>query len=163
MTAPFRISVLLAAPPPFPALTLAAALLVAREAVYQDSRERRDMRALVCAVVSAAVQVSADALVLPAFGCDADRHPPQEVALFFHDALLRAPFQVVLFGIFDRPHHIGDHNPDGNLRPFLRRFRPRALSPRFGVPIQVPPPGRRQAPRSLTRPSEGSDADSDDL
>ena len=65
------------------------------------------MRALVCAIVSAAVQVSADALVLPAFGCDADRHPPQEVAFFFQDALLRAPVQAVLFGIFDRPHHIG--------------------------------------------------------
>ena len=122
------------------------------------------MRALVCGIVSAAAQVSADAVVLPAFGCDADQHPPQEVAFFFQDALLRVPVQVVLFGIFDRPHHMRDHNPDGNLRPFLRRFLPRAPSPpRLGVPIRVPPPGGRWGPRLLAHPTEASDVDPDDL
>ena len=101
------------------------------------------MKAMVRAIVSSAAEVQADAVVLAAFGCGAPQHPPQEVAHFFQDALSRVPVQVALFRVFDEPHYMLHHNPDGNIRPFRRRFHPSdPRPPRLGSPVQVPPPPR---------------------
>jgi uncharacterized protein (TIGR02452 family) len=67
-----------------------------------------------------------DCLVLSAFGCGAFRNPPGHMAkLFkevFNEAEFRDRFKLVVFAIIDDHNAWKDHNPQGNILPFLKEF-----------------------------------------
>ena len=67
-----------------------------------------------------------DCLVLSAFGCGAFQKPPHQVAKLFKEVFredeFRNRFRLVVFAIIDDHNSWHDHNPEGNLLPFLRVF-----------------------------------------
>jgi uncharacterized protein (TIGR02452 family) len=67
-----------------------------------------------------------DCLVLSAFGCGAFRNPPNHVAALFRDVFLEAEFkhrfQLIVFAILDDHNSWREHNPEGNILPFLEVF-----------------------------------------
>jgi len=67
-----------------------------------------------------------DSLVLSAFGCGAYGTPPEEMAKFFADVLASEKYQglfkVVHFAIIDLSSTNGEHNPNGNIKPFKDVF-----------------------------------------
>ncbi len=67
-----------------------------------------------------------DSLVLSAFGCGAFRNPPGHMAELFHQIFdkdeFKYSFKTIVFTIIS-DHNTGkEHNPEGNLLPFLREF-----------------------------------------
>ena len=69
--------------------------------------------------------------VLSAFGCGAFQNPPHHVArlfkeVFFEDEF-RNRFRLVVFAIMDDHNSWREHNPEGNLLPFLREFEEKLL------------------------------------
>lgn len=67
-----------------------------------------------------------DCLILSAFGCGAFRNPPNHMAkLFkevFHEPEFKDRFKIVVFAILDDHNTWKEHNPEGNILPFLREF-----------------------------------------
>ena len=67
-----------------------------------------------------------DSLVLGAFGCGAYHNPPEEVAKLFKDILesedYKNKFKKVTFAILDSNSTHMEHNPNGNLYPFMKTF-----------------------------------------
>ena len=67
-----------------------------------------------------------DCLVLSAFGCGAFRNPPHHIARLFNDVFRETEFndrfRLVVFAIMDDHNAWQEHNPDGNVLPFLREF-----------------------------------------
>ena len=83
-----------------------------------------------CAAPGAAAASGCKVLVLTAFGCGANGHPPDTVAELFRTAVRErgGSLQLVTFGILN-DHNTGrGHNPEGNLGPFQKAFR-RSRSP----------------------------------
>ncbi len=67
-----------------------------------------------------------DAIVLGAFGCGAFQNPPKHMAELFKEVMeedeLRDKYRKIVFAILEN-HHAGEnHNPNGNLLPFLETF-----------------------------------------
>ena len=67
-----------------------------------------------------------DCLVLGAFGCGAYANPPNHVARLFKDVFSENEFlgffKLIVFAIFE-DHNTGkEHNPNGNVLPFLEVF-----------------------------------------
>jgi len=67
-----------------------------------------------------------DCLILGAFGCGAFRNPPNHMAELFHAVFTEQEFsnrfRTVVFSIFE-DHNTGkEHNPNGNVLPFLKVF-----------------------------------------
>jgi uncharacterized protein (TIGR02452 family) len=67
-----------------------------------------------------------DALVLSAFGCGAFANPPYHIALLFSEVFNEREFinrfKQVVFSIIDDHNSHKEHNPEGNVLPFLRVF-----------------------------------------
>ena len=67
-----------------------------------------------------------DVLVLSSFGCGAFGNPPQEMAMLFKEVLdepkYKNHFKKVVFAILDDHNAHREHNPEGNLKPFINVF-----------------------------------------
>ena len=67
-----------------------------------------------------------DCLVLGAFGCGAFANPPNHVACLFKDVFSESEFQgfykQVVFAILDDHNSRKEHNPNGNVQPFVEVF-----------------------------------------
>lgn len=67
-----------------------------------------------------------DSLVLSAFGCGAYGTPPKEMARLFHEVIeskkYKGVFKKIVFAIINLPSTNGDHNPEGNFKPFSDEF-----------------------------------------
>ena len=67
-----------------------------------------------------------DSLVLSAFGCGAFANPPSHIARLFHQVAeeeeFKNVFRMIDFAILDGYRTGLKHNPEGNLKPFLREF-----------------------------------------
>ncbi|NDW12020.1 TIGR02452 family protein [Bacteroides sp. 214] len=67
-----------------------------------------------------------DCLVLSAFGCGAFKNPPHHVAKLFKQVFkedeFKNRFKLVVFAIIDDHNSWREHNPEGNILPFLREF-----------------------------------------
>lgn len=65
-------------------------------------------------------------LVLGAFGCGAFKNPPKHVALLFEEVLnepeFKNSFEEICFAILEDNNSRREHNPEGNLKPFVERF-----------------------------------------
>ncbi len=77
-------------------------------------------------ILAIALENGNDSLILSAFGCGAYGTPPDEMAKLFADALTQEEFvdrfKVIHFAIIDLPSTNGEHNPNGNLKPFKDIF-----------------------------------------
>ncbi|MDL2241841.1 TIGR02452 family protein, partial [Bacteroidales bacterium OttesenSCG-928-L03] len=67
-----------------------------------------------------------ECLVLSAFGCGAFKNPPHHVAKLFKQVFkedeFKSRFKLVVFAILDDHNSWREHNPEGNILPFLREF-----------------------------------------
>ena len=67
-----------------------------------------------------------DCLVLSAFGCGAYRNPPEHIAEIFRDVFneneFSGRFKMVVFAIIDDHNTWTEHNPTGNVIPFMKEF-----------------------------------------
>jgi uncharacterized protein (TIGR02452 family) len=67
-----------------------------------------------------------DCLVLSAFGCGAFQNPPHHIAKLFKEVFneteFKDRFRFVVFAIIDDHNARREHNPEGNMLPFLREF-----------------------------------------
>jgi len=67
-----------------------------------------------------------DSLVLSAFGCGAYKTPPTEMARLFKEVLstdnYKNAFKVIYFAIINVKSTNGEHNPQGNFKPFYDEF-----------------------------------------
>jgi uncharacterized protein (TIGR02452 family) len=67
-----------------------------------------------------------DSLVLGAFGCGAFANPPNHMARLFKDVLTENEFidffKHIVFAIIDDHNSAKEHNPNGNILPFLEVF-----------------------------------------
>ena len=77
-------------------------------------------------ILNIALENGNDSLVLSAFGCGAYGTPPEQMAMFFADVLASEKYQglfkVIHFAILDVPSTNGEHNPNGNIKPFKDVF-----------------------------------------
>jgi uncharacterized protein (TIGR02452 family) len=67
-----------------------------------------------------------DSLVLGAFGCGAFRNPPKHMAelfkaVFAEDEFINR-FRKIVFAIVEDHNSRREHNPEGNLKPFMEVF-----------------------------------------
>jgi len=66
-----------------------------------------------------------DCIVLSALGCGAYKNPPAHIAQLFYEVLeesYRGKFRIIIFAIIDDKNTGLEHNPEGNLLPFLKQF-----------------------------------------
>jgi uncharacterized protein (TIGR02452 family) len=67
-----------------------------------------------------------DCLVLGAFGCGAFANPPNHMAILFKEVFAEdeftTNFRLVVFSIFEDHNSNREHNPNGNVLPFLEVF-----------------------------------------
>eukprot|EP00969_Alexandrium_andersonii_P174351 7708781-Alexandrium_andersonii.AAC.1 len=92
---------------------------------YASAWVRRDVATCAETILTAAVVSGCATVVLGAIGCGADRHPPEEVAAAFRQALLEGAWlatgapREVLFCVLEDHNAYRDHNPEGNLAAFV--------------------------------------------
>lgn len=86
------------------------------------SANRKKIRA----ILRVAAHHGHDCIVLSAFGCGAFRNPPHHMAQLFADTFneleFARVFRVLCFAILDDHNTWREHNPEGNLYPFLSLF-----------------------------------------
>jgi uncharacterized protein (TIGR02452 family) len=67
-----------------------------------------------------------DCLVLGAFGCGAFQNPPKHMARLFHDVFAENEFKkrfvLIVFAILEDHSNRKEHNPQGNIFPFMSVF-----------------------------------------
>jgi uncharacterized protein (TIGR02452 family) len=67
-----------------------------------------------------------DCLILSAFGCGAFQNPPGHIAALFREVFQEAEFEhrfrLIVFAILDDHNSWQEHNPEGNVLPFLEAF-----------------------------------------
>lgn len=77
-------------------------------------------------ILDIALENENDSLVLSAFGCGAYGTPPEQMAMLFADILASEKYQglfkVIHFAIIDVASTNGEHNPNGNIKPFKDVF-----------------------------------------
>ena len=91
-------------------------------AYYASVTERHAMRMKIRVTLKAIIHSGCDACVVPAFGCGAFKHPPEEVAQLFREEIEAAgpDLPLIVFAILD-DHNSGlEHNPSGTLEVFKR-------------------------------------------
>jgi len=67
-----------------------------------------------------------DSVVLGAFGCGAFRNPPATIAQLFREVIFqdyKDCFCHITFAILEDQNSGKQHNPQGNLPPFVERFK----------------------------------------
>jgi uncharacterized protein (TIGR02452 family) len=77
-------------------------------------------------ILDIALENGHDSLVLSAFGCGAYKTPPTEMARLFKEVLskdrYKNAFKAISFAIIDVKSTNGEHNPQGNFKPFYEAF-----------------------------------------
>lgn len=77
-------------------------------------------------ILDIALENGNDSLVLSAFGCGAYGTPPKIMAKIFHDVIYseeyKGLFKTICFAIINLPSTNGEHNPEGNFKPFKDVF-----------------------------------------
>jgi uncharacterized protein (TIGR02452 family) len=67
-----------------------------------------------------------DCVVLSAFGCGAFNNPPEHIAEIFREVFLEdefnGRFKMIVFAIIDDHNSWKEHNPEGNVIPFMKVF-----------------------------------------
>lgn len=64
-------------------------------------------------------------LILSAFGCGSYGNPPEQISKIFKDVIYNdfsGHFDNIVFAILDDHNSYREHNPNGNLKPFLNEF-----------------------------------------
>jgi len=78
-------------------------------------------------LLNIAIKHKYNALVLGAFGCGAFKNPPKEMARIFADVLTEEEyegrFKKIHFAILENQDTQGEHNKQGNLKPFMEIFK----------------------------------------
>lgn len=77
-------------------------------------------------ILDIALENGHDSLVLSAFGCGAYKTPPEEMAKIMHEIInsdkYKGAFKAIHFAIIDVASTNGEHNPNGNFKPFKDIF-----------------------------------------
>lgn len=77
-------------------------------------------------IFDVALENGHDSLVLSAFGCGAYKTPPAEMARLFKEVLTtdnyKNAFKIIYFAIINLKSTNGEHNPQGNFKPFEDAF-----------------------------------------
>lgn len=77
-------------------------------------------------ILDIALENGHDSIVLSAFGCGAYKTPPTEMARLFKKVLTsdnyKNAFKVIYFAIINLKSTNGEHNPQGNFKPFKDEF-----------------------------------------
>ena len=77
-------------------------------------------------ILDIALENGHDSLVLSAFGCGAYKTPPTEMARLFKEVLstdnYKNAFKAIYFAIINVKSTNGEHNPQGNFKPFYDEF-----------------------------------------
>lgn len=93
--------------------------------MVDDAVER--MQAKIRTILAVAAAHGHDSLVLSAFGCGAFCCPPNQVAELFKQVMAEEPFEgrfkSIFFAIFDDHNARRQHNPEGNVKPFVDVFK----------------------------------------
>ena len=73
-------------------------------------------------ILDIALENGHDSIILSAFGCGAYKTPPTEMAKLFKEVLdsekYKGAFKVIHFAIINLKSTNGEHNPQGNFKPF---------------------------------------------
>jgi uncharacterized protein (TIGR02452 family) len=115
---PFRVGILTSAAPYQPELSSL------KDYAHED--DRLHVRALIITQLFAAYEHEYDSVILGAFGSGYYKNPPQAVARIYKeviDASFQGVFKQIVFAILDDPASQGDHNPQGNFKPFAECFK----------------------------------------
>lgn len=77
-------------------------------------------------MLDVALENGHDSMILSAFGCGAYKTPPTEMARLFKEVLsgdkYKNVFKVIHFAIINLASTNGEHNPQGNFKPFYDAF-----------------------------------------
>ena len=118
---PFSVGVISAAAPCLPKLKINEDKSVS----YANREDEEYMKKCIYAQLAAAYNEDYDCIIIGAFGCGAFKNPPDHVAKLYHDELTKLPssgiLKKIVFAILPDPT-TADHNPRGNLQPFLDLF-----------------------------------------
>lgn len=94
---------------------------------YADKQTEEKVIQKIKQLLNIAIENKHNALVLSAFGCGAFKNPPKEVARIFADVLTEeqyeGAFKKIHFAILENKDTQGEHNKQGNLKPFLEIFK----------------------------------------
>eukprot|EP01125_Pyxidicula_operculata_P017015 TRINITY_DN591_c0_g1_i11.p1 TRINITY_DN591_c0_g1~~TRINITY_DN591_c0_g1_i11.p1 ORF type:complete len:444 (-),score=61.92 TRINITY_DN591_c0_g1_i11:1134-2465(-) len=84
-------------------------------------------------ILTSAILNNHDSIVLSAFGCGAFKNPPEHMARIFHQVLsdkkFHNRFRIVVFAIIEDKNSRQNHNPRGNIEPFIDVFRDNTPQP----------------------------------
>jgi uncharacterized protein (TIGR02452 family) len=111
---PFRVGMILAAPPDQPALN---------GTEYARAEDLKQLERVIGTILGIASTRKYSTLVLGSFGCGAFKNPPHVVAKAFRKIIetrFQGAFKKIIFPILDTPP--GPYNPKGNLKPFQDVF-----------------------------------------
>lgn len=77
------------------------------------------------AIFNIAIENGHDCIVLSAFGSGAYGVPPKHMAEIFKQSIkeIDGYFKEIVFAIYDDHNTMKDHNPEGNLKPYLSVFQ----------------------------------------
>lgn len=120
LSAPYKISVVTVAALNHPEL-------IKREKVYHLTDNMvTPTKEKIRTILRIAGKHKHDSLVLSAFGCGAFANPPNHIAVLFKEVFseneFNNRFKVVVFSIIDDHNSRRQHNPDGNIIPFVEIF-----------------------------------------
>lgn len=91
-----------------------------------DERDMKLLRAKIRAILRIAATHGHTKLVLGALGCGAFKNPPHQVAQSFKSVIgekeFRGWFEEICFAILEDNNSRKEHNPEGNLKPFMNIF-----------------------------------------
>lgn len=117
---PFEISIVSVPAINRPQLKLFDGKYYITDELIEPSKEKIRTILRICA------EFNHDCLILSAFGCGAFKNPPHHIAKLFKNVFnedeFKNCFKLVVFAILDDHNTWKEHNPEGNILPFLREF-----------------------------------------
>jgi uncharacterized protein (TIGR02452 family) len=94
--------------------------------LYIDDKFVEPAKEKIRTILRIAGKYKHDCLVLGAFGCGAFANPPNHMAELFKEVLFEKEFAIrfklIVFSIFEDHNSKKEHNPNGNVLPFLEVF-----------------------------------------
>ena len=111
---PFKVGMILAAPPDQPTL---------KGTEYARTEDLEQLERVIGTILSIAYTRMYTTLILGSFGCGASQNPPKIVAKTFRKIIethFQGAFKKIIFPIINSPP--GSYNPEGNLKPFQDVF-----------------------------------------
>ena len=101
-------------------------LIKRNEQFYIDDNLVEPTKEKIRTILRIAGKYKHDSLVLGAFGCGAFANPPNHMAELFKEIFLEeefiSKFELIIFSIFEDHNSNKEHNPNGNVLPFLEIF-----------------------------------------